>query len=124
MTLFIERRHLSRFKIPGSKVSYKQEEGFQGSLKIEDIGDLIDLTVKGIRFETTRTLFPGAKVDIEIIVPGEKKINLIGNVVWTSKVEEEMINTVVEFLEFDNETGYNSLECLNDLELLTAKYSN
>lgn len=124
MSFFVERRRLERFQIPNARVYYELESQFTDQIPVEGEGDLIDITVKGIRFESEDVLSSGARLRIKIRVPDEESIELIGNVVWTKKLDSSgSINSVIEFIDFDDEPGYNSLESLEKLEALYNEYS-
>lgn len=125
MTSLVERRRLERFHVPNTQVLYKQEVLFNDQLPFEGKGDLVDLTVKGVRFESDHILSSGATLNIEINVPNEDPIFLIGNVVWTKKLDKNgIVNSVVEFIEFDDEPGFNSYKSLEQLEALQEQYSS
>jgi hypothetical protein len=124
MDLILERRKLGRFSIPGAKVKYTQEEGFKNSPIIEDTGDLIDLTLRAARFITKQHLNPGARLDLTLIIPDFETFTVRGNVVWTDLLDgEQVIHSVVEFIDFDKDPGYNLPENLEKLKILEEKYS-
>ena len=124
MDLILERRKLGRFSIPGAKVKYTQEEGFKNSPIIEDTGDLIDLTLRAARFITKQHLNPGARLDLTLIIPDFETFTVCGNVVWTDQLDgEQVIHSVVEFIDFDKDPGYNLPENLEKLKILEEKYS-
>ena len=123
MTLNVERRRLERFHVPDAKVVYQLESLFNDQIPVEGEGELIDLTVKGVRFASEEELSAGVRLNIEIIVPGEEEIPLIGNVVWTRKLDENgTINSVIEFIEFDDDPEFNSYDSLEKLEALQRQY--
>lgn len=123
MTSMVERRRLERFHVPDARVVYKLESVFSDQIPVEGEGKLIDLTVKGVRFESEEEFSAGVRLNIEILVPGEEEIPLIGNVVWTKKLDENgTINSVIEFIEFDDDPEFNSLESLEKLEALQKQY--
>ncbi|HEM49408.1 MAG TPA: hypothetical protein ENO27_04260 [Caldithrix sp.] len=123
MSSFVERRILERFHVPNAKVKYKLEALFSDQLPVEGKGDLIDLTVKGVRFETDEDIKAGSRLNIEIILNNDERIPLIGNVVWTKALENGKINSVVEFIDFDDDPEFNSFDSLEKLEELEKEYS-
>ena len=124
MTSYVERRILERFHVPNAKVKYKLDSFFSDQIPVEGEGDLVDLTVKGVRFESEEELSAGARLSIDIIVPDEEPIPLIGNIVWTKKLEGTgIINSVIEFIEFDDDPEFNSYDSLEKLEALEKQYS-
>lgn len=123
MTLDVERRRLERFHVPNARVAYKLESLFSDQIPTEGEGKLIDLTVKGVRFESEEEFKAGVRLNIEILVPGEEVIPLIGNIVWTRKLDEKgTINSVIEFIEFDDDPEFNSTDSLEKLEALEKQY--
>ncbi len=122
MSSFVERRILERFHVPNAIVKYKLEALFSDQLPIEGKGKLIDLTVKGVRFETEEEIKAGSRLNIEIVLEDDERIPLIGNVVWTKKLDDDTINSVLEFIEFDNDPEFNSYESLEMLEALEKEY--
>jgi len=123
MTSYVERRILERFHVPNTKVEYKLESLFSDQIPVEGEGELIDLTVKGIRFESEEEFRAGARLNIEIIISDEERISLIGNVVWTKRLDlNGKINSVVEFIDFDDDPEFNDYESLEKLEALEKQY--
>ena len=122
MSSFVELRILERFHVPNAIVKYKLEALFSDQLPIEGKGKLIDLTVKGVRFETEEEIKAGSRLNIEIVLEDDERIPLIGNVVWTKKLDDDTINSVLEFIEFDNDPEFNSYESLEMLEALEKEY--
>ena len=86
-----DRRNYTRFNVPGAKVKYEQEKGFQGSEGFTGFGKMIDLTLYAVKFETQHELTLGAKIQIWIMLDKSQDISLDGNVLWVSS---EMINNI------------------------------
>mgnify|MGYP005835676173 CR=1 FL=1 len=123
MAIFIERRHLERIKIPAAEVCYRQEAGFRNCEAFEAKGEMIDLTVRGVRFKGDQKLCPGARIYVEIHVPDREEIALKGNVLWVGQIlDQDPYFAVVEFLDYADEPGYNSRQSLQQLEELLNKY--
>ena len=123
MDYYPERRSLSRFTIPGAKVKYKQEEGFRGSKAISGEGKLIDISLKAVKFEAQYELFPGALVDIEIVINPNQTIPVTGNILYSSETNENTPGiTIVQFIRFGNEDGLNMIESKSQLEELQEKF--
>ena len=75
-----DRRKYTRFNVPGAKVKYIQESGFQGSEEFSGLGKMIDLTIYAVKFETKHNLTPGARIQIWITLDDKKIISLVGDV--------------------------------------------
>ena len=116
MSSFVERRILERFHVPNAIVKFKLEALFSDQLPVEGKGELIDLTVKGVRFETDEEIKAGSRLNIEIVLDDDERIPLIGNVVWTKRLDiNGKINSVVEFIDFDDDPEFNSYDSLEKL---------
>jgi hypothetical protein len=123
MSSFVERRILERFHVPNAIVKFKLEALFSDQLPVEGKGELIDLTVKGVRFETDEEIKAGSRLNIEIVLDDDERIPLIGNVVWTKRLDiNGKINSVVEFIDFDDDPEFNSYDSLEKLEALEKEY--
>jgi len=123
MSSFLERRILERFHVPNAIVKYKLEALFNDQLPLEGKGELIDLTIKGVRFETVEEIKAGSRLNLEIILEEDERIPLIGNVVWTKRLDSNgKINSVVEFIDFDDDPEFNSYDSLEKLEALEKEY--
>lgn len=118
-----DRRKYTRFNVPGAKVKYIQESGFQGSEEFSGLGKMIDLTLYAVKFETKHELTQGAKIQIWITLEDNKIISLIGNVLWIfSDKKTKSKHATVQFSGFSNEKGFNPLESKQALESLSEKY--
>ncbi|MDD2337456.1 MAG: PilZ domain-containing protein [Geobacteraceae bacterium] len=53
-----------------------------------------DVTDDGMFIKTTNLYRPGTQIAIELILPDERKVNLIGMVRWSKKVPPNMIHLV------------------------------
>jgi len=53
-----------------------------------------DVTDDGMFIKTTNLYRPGTEIAIELILPDERRVNLIGMVRWTKKVPPNMIHLV------------------------------
>lgn len=123
MAILVERRILPRFKIPGARVVFHQEEGFQGIKAVSDEGLMDDCSLKGVRFKTEKELQPGAKVKLELLIPGQDIIDILGNIIWTSdSPEKNKFFVFVEFTPFGEGKGYNPMIIKNNLEKIAAEY--
>ena len=122
MSSFVERRILERFHVPNAIVRYQLEALFNDQLPVEGKGILIDLTVKGVRFESEEEIKAGSRLNIEIVLQNDERIPLVGNVVWTKELNGGKVNSVVEFIDFDNDPEFNSYDSLEKLEALEKEY--
>ncbi|MBD3226444.1 MAG: hypothetical protein GF313_17075 [Caldithrix sp.] len=123
MSEFHERRKVPRFKIPEAKIILTQEAGFQGSEAITDEGMMDDCSVKGMRIQTEKAFKPGAKAQVQLLIPGKKTLQLIGHIIWTSQSPDvNLMLSVVEFSPFGEGEDQNSLTVREDLTKIAEEY--
>lgn len=120
-----ERRQLERFKIPGAQVRYKQHGGFQEAKEVTATVPLVDFTKISVRFKSQHTLKPGAFVELIIMIPGRKKIQVKGNVIWSTEATENREgHAVVQFLPFGTDERYNTMRSHDQLLKIEKEYEN
>jgi len=123
MAEFVERRELERFHIPDALVLYSVEKAFDTNERISGKGKIKDLTTRGVRFEVSEEVPPGALAEIEIQTPGYDAVCLHGYVIWTSPHEQdELIYAVVQFHPFGMQKGFNTIDAHKKLESLTEEF--
>jgi hypothetical protein len=106
-----DRRNLERLEIEGAKISLRREKSVNILERYSEPYPVKDLTWSSVRFITNRLLHTGESVEIELSVPGEKKIRVRGHLVWTSaRAEGHEHYAVVQFLPFGNEKPYNPIK--------------
>jgi len=116
-----ERRHLERFEIPGAQIMYKQGKGFRLFDRYIGPLPLKDITKNGACIEINQPVDRGTLLDIEINIPGHKKVHVKGHVVWTS-YPEEPTHAGVQFMPYGEGKKYNSFDSRMQLEHLTQQY--
>ena len=87
--------------------------------------ELYNLTKSGICFRSDRRLHRGEPLCVDILIPGEKIIRLLGNVMWTdeqSPARDCMIGA--QFSAFGKGRNYNSIRSLERLREIQNKYSS
>ena len=119
-----DRRYLERLEINGAAISIRREKGLSLLERFSEPKPVKDITWSSVRFETEKNLKTGEVVELEIIVPGEKKIRVKGHLVWTAKNSSRDTGyAVVQFLPFGAVKPYNPLKCREQLKKLLNKYS-
>jgi len=53
-----------------------------------------DVTHHGMFIKTTNLYPPGTKIDIELILPDESRVRMVGSIRWSKKVPPNMIHLV------------------------------
>jgi hypothetical protein len=118
-----ERRFHERVKIEGAQVSYRctKEKSLFG--RFSHPMPLEDMTWSSVRFVTEEYLKSGEAVDLEMKIPGENKIKVKGQLIWSEqKPDDETNYAVVQLMPFGSGKQYNPLNIRNKLKYLITKY--
>lgn len=84
---------------------------------------LKDITKHGACIEIKEDLPSGSRLLLEIIVPGEQRINVRGQVVWTNKAPKQNSGLAgIQFSPYGEGKPYNSFKTRELLEKLTQQY--
>jgi hypothetical protein len=84
---------------------------------------LNDITKSSARFEVDHPMKKGEFIELEIIIPGRKKIHVKATVIRSSiPTTEHPPYVVVQFLPFGSDKRYNSMECYKQLSELIEQY--
>lgn len=59
-----------------------------GDLSGPHLGMTQDISLGGLRFSSGRRLEPGEKVSVQMVLPAEGQVSMIGRVVWSREVQE------------------------------------
>jgi len=118
-----ERRHLERISIPGAQTLYKVEKKFTLLNRYTGPTTLKDITKHGACIEIRDDLSPGSRLSLEIIVPGEEKISVRGQIVWANQDQSRGSGFAgVQFWPYGEGKRYNSFKTRETLERLTRHY--
>jgi hypothetical protein len=125
MANFKERRHLERFSIPGAKTLYKVDKRINLFNRYLGPTNLKDITKNGVCIEILEEIKPGSLLNLKILVPGEEKLDLRGQLVWSEKIEAHRpVKAGIQFLPYGKGKPYNSFKTRETLERLTRLYLN
>jgi len=110
MTPEKDRRFLERISIDGAKIVYRIENDKRFLRRFSNPVPLSDLTWSSLRFEADPSLAAGELIDLQILIPGEEKINVKGHLIWNSRSDKSDRNyVVVQLLPFGPGRNYNSI---------------
>ena len=125
MTDYKERRNYSRVVVEGAQVTYKKREGFDLFNRFSSSYPLRDLAKGGICFELDSKLDKGIRVEIKLLIPGEKQIQVKGIIVWSTNITGNgRLFAGVQFLPFGKGRMYNSFECWEKMEQIINLHYN
>ena len=116
-----ERRHLERFEIPGAQIMFKPGKGFRLFERFTGPLPLKDITKNGACIIIDQPLDKGTLVNIEIRIPGQRKIKIKGHVVWNS-YPHDPLQAGIQFLPYGEGKQYNSFYSRQQLEQLAQQF--
>ena len=121
-----DRRSAERIAIAGAEVLFQQGKTLKILKRFTNPLPLKDINKSGVRFETDQYLGPGSLMELQIAVPGMKKIELKGHVVWIAKqVSSDRYDIGVQFVPFGNGHQYNTLASHAQLDqIVKGNYIN
>jgi len=117
MTEDRDRRYSERFQFPDSKVFCREKTNFGIFSQYSNPFPLNDLNKSGLCFETDKQLSYGDKIYLKIEIPGQNKIQVIGQIRWAmEKPGRPPYKVGVQFLPFGTIKGYNTFNAREKLE--------
>jgi hypothetical protein len=120
-----DQRAFDRIHIPGALVIFRKRNKLGFFERFSRPMELYNITKSGICFRSDRKLNRGEPLCVDILIPGEKIIRLLGNVMWMdekSPARECMIGA--QFSAFGKGRNYNSIRSLERLREIQTKYSS
>ena len=119
----VKKRKTGRFEIPGGKGRYKKTgllvlvKGFSAAYPV------VNVSKGGLAFVCDEELHQGMKVMVQLLAPSENPLHLYARVRWRGRRGHRSdVLAGVEFMPFTGRRGQNSLEALDVLRRLDAKY--
>jgi len=123
MSDYKERRNYPRVEVKGASVVYKKRNGFDLLSSYSLHMPMKDLAKGGVCFETESYLDKGITINMKLDIPGEKKIQMKGTIVWTANITNNGRTFAgVQFLPFGKGKRYNSFESWEKLDQITNRY--
>ncbi len=120
-----DQRAFDRIHIPGALVIFRKRNKLGFFERFSKPMELYNITKSGICFRSDRRLNRGEPLCVDILIPGEKIIRLLGSVKWTDEkapVRDCMIGA--QFSAFGKGRNYNSIRSLERLREIQTKYSS
>jgi hypothetical protein len=118
-----DKRNTERIRIPEATVVFRQRNRIGLFERFSRPMKLYNLTKSGLCFRSEKRIHPGSSLYVEIIIPGEKKLRMIGDVKW---IDERMADDTcligAQFTAFGKGRNYNSIRSLERLRKLQEKY--
>jgi hypothetical protein len=120
-----EQRATERIYIPGALVVFRKRNKLGLFERFSRPMELYNITKSGICFRSDRRLNRGEPVCVDIIIPGEKTIRLVGSVKWTDE-QRAFDHCLIgaQFSAFGRGKNYNPIKSLERLREIQYKYSS
>jgi len=121
----VERRACARFTVPGASLSWTQASRLPFGSASAELGCLLmDLSRGGARFLASRSLKPGARIEVEVEIPDDARpILLTGKVVWSCLHPSHNHEVAVEFDPYGDLARTNTPEKLRRIADLEACFA-
>ena len=120
-----ERRYSPRYQLSQGTVACEENTSFGLFRKFTSPYQLNDLNKSGLGFKTDKSYSYGDTVRLKIDIPGNQKIQVIGEVRWISdNWIDNYRNVGIQFLPFGTMKGYNSFAAREKLEKVISPLEN
>lgn len=118
-----EQRAVDRIRIPGAVVVFKKRNRFGLFERQSKPMQLYNINKSGLCFESDKQMNYGDSFAVDILIPGEENIRLLGNVRWMDqKYANNFCRIGAQFHAFGKGRNYNSIRSLERLRELHTKY--
>lgn len=119
-----DKRATDRIFIPGATVLFRKGNALPFIERYSRPMELYNFTKSGICFQSEKNFNLGDKILIQIVIPGEKSLRLVGQVRWIENTTHESARIIgAQFRAFGKGTDYNPLKLMDKLRSLQQKFS-
>jgi hypothetical protein len=119
-----DQRATDRVKIPGGSVVYRKRNKLGFFDRFSKPMELFNITKSGICFKSNKMFPRGETLLIEIIIPGEQSLRLLGVVKWIENpITNHEIYIGAQFTAFGKGRNYNPIKSLERLRFIQEKFS-
>ncbi len=117
------RKRAVRFEIPGGKARLKRLGVLSFLRRFSVPFPLLNISKGGIAVATDEEFRRGQKVKVQLLVPDEAPVDLLGRVLWQNESENDFSTTAgIGFMPFGGRFGWNSRRSLDVLRRLEERY--
>ena len=119
-----DQRASDRISIPGATVLLRKHSVLNIFERYSRPMALYNFTKSGICFVSDKPFSLGDKITVQIVIPGEKTLRLVGQIRWIEfgeGPEERIIGA--QFRAFGKGSDFNPLKSLDQLRSLQQKFS-
>lgn len=118
-----DQRATDRVSIPGATVLFRKHNRFGFLDRYSRPMQLYNFTKSGICFLSDKEFHLGEKILIQIVIPGERSLRLVGQIRWIEYDGLEGARIVgVQFRAFGKGLDYNPIKSLDQLRSLQQKF--
>jgi len=119
-----DQRATDRVSIPGATVLLRRQSALSFFEPYSRPMALYNFTKSGICFVSDKPFNLGDKITVQIVIPGEKTLRLVGQIRWIENGQstEERIYGA-QFRAFGKGSDFNPLKSLDQLRTLQQKFS-
>ena len=119
-----DKRAAERLLIPGATVAFRKRNALGVFELFSRPSELFNFTKSGICFHSEKKFRLGDIIYIDINIPGEKLLRLVGEVRWIDEnIEDDTCTIGAQFSAFGKGRNYNPLRALDKLRRLQQKYT-
>jgi hypothetical protein len=117
-------RASDRIHIPGALVVFRKRNKLGIFERFSKPMELFNITKSGVCFRSDKKLRRGEPLCVDIIIPGEKTIRLLGSVMWTDDDTSRETLIGAQFAAFGKGKNYNPIKSLERLREIQHKYTS
>lgn len=119
-----DQRSTDRISIPGATVLLRKQSLLSFFDRSSRPMALYNFTKSGICFLSDKPFNLGDKVIIQIEIPGEKSLRLVGQIRWIERGQDEAERIFgAQFRAFGKGSDFNPMKMLEQLRSLQQKFS-
>ena len=118
-----DQRFTDRVMIPGATVIFRKRNKLGFFERVSRPMELYNFTKSGICFRSEKRFRLGDSICVDIIIPDEKSLRLVGQVRWIDDdIPSETCIIGAQFKAFGKGRNYNPMRTLEKLRILHSKF--
>jgi hypothetical protein len=119
-----DKRASDRLNIPGASLVFRKRNALGVFELFPRPAQLFNFTKSGVCFQSEKKFRLGELIYVDISIPNEKPLRLVGEVRWIDdNIENDTCTVGAQFSAFGKGRNYNPLRALEKLRRLQQKYT-
>jgi hypothetical protein len=119
-----DKRATDRFNIPGATIVFRKRNALGVFEFFSRPTPLFNFTKSGVCFQSEKKFHLGDLIYVDINIPNEKPLRLVGEVRWIDEnINDDTCTIGAQFSAFGKGRNYNPLRALEKLRRLQQKYT-